>query len=190
MVATTALDQPPLPQPTIPFVRPDGLIDPAWHRWLFVFDKNMRLAFDDIDAIDIDKATAAQLRALTSDYFVGTAGITGAMEYVDAGNVSGNYTPDYTAFRNLKMTLTGNSTLKYPSASLTPVIGMSGMIEVVQDGTGGRTLGFDVPGTNGYVFPDGVAPTIDATLSRSTGIMYHIRSASRIWLCMPFRGVR
>jgi hypothetical protein len=133
-------------------------------------------------------ASAAEIRALAADKLIDTDGITAAAAYVAGGNVTGNLTPDFTQFINITYTQTGNVTLKFPSVAPTNVIGRSGFIEFVQDATGGRTL--DVENAVGYKYSEGTEISIDTTASRKNGVAYHIRSATEIWLSLPYKGCR
>jgi hypothetical protein len=67
-------------------------------------------------------------------------------------------TPDFGANQNFTVTLGGNRTLANPSNM---VVGQTGSIFLVQDGTGSRTLSF---GTY-YDFAGGTAPTLTTTAS-------------------------
>lgn len=138
----------------------------------------------------IPRATAAEVLALTSGKGIDTDSVKGANAYVTGAFVSGNPTPDFTAARNITYTLTGNSTFKFPAVALTPVVGMSGVIEFVQDGTGGKTLGYDVPGSSGYIFDDGTVIAIDSGANRKTKVGYHIRSTTIVELYLMGKGVR
>ena len=82
-------------------------------------------------------------------------------------------TPDFGANQNFTVTLAGNRTLANPSNK---VVGQTGSIFIVQDGTGSRTLSF---GTD-YEFVGGVAPTLTSTASAVDRIDYIIRSSTSI----------
>lgn len=84
---------------------------------------------------------------------------------------------------NFTVTLAGNRTLGNMS---NPVVGRSGMLEVVQDGTGTRTLSLSA----NYKTDVGGGFTIDTVASRKNGILYFVRSATEVWLSLPFKGVR
>ena len=82
-------------------------------------------------------------------------------------------TPDFGANQNFTVTLAGNRTLANPSNK---VVGQTGSIFVVQDGTGSRTLSY---GTD-YEFAGGTAPTLTTTASAVDRIDYIIRSSTSI----------
>ena len=82
-------------------------------------------------------------------------------------------TPDFSLGNNFTLTLGGNRTLANPT-NLTA--GQSGVILVLQDGTGSRTLSF-----GGYwKFPSGTAPTLTTTASAVDLLVYFVESSSRI----------
>ena len=82
-------------------------------------------------------------------------------------------TPDFGANQNFTVTLAGNRTLANPTNK---VVGQTGSIFVVQDGTGSRTLSY---GTD-YEFAGGTAPTLTTTASAVDRIDYIIRSSTSI----------
>jgi hypothetical protein len=82
-------------------------------------------------------------------------------------------TPDFGANQNFTVTLGGNRTLANPTNK---VVGQTGSIFIVQDGTGSRTLSY---GTD-YEFSGGTAPTLTTTASAVDRIDYVIRSSTSI----------
>jgi len=82
-------------------------------------------------------------------------------------------TPDFGANQNFTVTLAGNRTLANPT---NPVVGQTGSIFLVQDGTGSRTLSF---GTQ-YDFTGGTAPTLSTTAAAVDRIDYIVRTATSI----------
>jgi hypothetical protein len=82
-------------------------------------------------------------------------------------------TPDFGANQNFTVTLAGNRTLANPTNI---VVGQTGSIFLVQDGTGSRTLSF---GTY-YDFAGGTAPTISTTANAVDRIDYIVRTATSI----------
>jgi len=82
-------------------------------------------------------------------------------------------TPDFGANQNFTVTLGGNRTLANPTNK---VVGQTGSIFIVQDGTGSRTLSY---GTD-YEFAGGTAPTLTTTASAVDRIDYIIRSSTSI----------
>ena len=82
-------------------------------------------------------------------------------------------TPDFGANQNFTVTLAGNRTLANPTNI---VVGQTGSIFLVQDGTGSRTLSFYTY----YDFAGGTAPTISTTAAAVDRIDYIVRTATSI----------
>jgi len=82
-------------------------------------------------------------------------------------------TPDFGANQNFTVTLGGNRTLANPTNK---VVGQTGSIFVIQDGTGSRTLSFG----SDYDFENGVAPTLSSSANSVDRIDYVIRTSSSI----------
>lgn len=87
----------------------------------------------------------------------------------DAANIS----VDFGANQNFTVTLGGNRTLDNPTNI---VVGQTGSIFLVQDGTGSRTLSFDTY----YDFAGGTAPTVSTTANAVDRIDYIVRTATSI----------
>ena len=85
----------------------------------------------------------------------------------------GTVTPDFSLGNNFTLTLGGNRTLANPT-NLTA--GQSGVILVLQDGTGSRTLSFG----SYWKFPGGTAPTLTTTASAVDLLAYFVESSSRV----------
>ncbi len=100
-----------------------------------------------------------------------------AKTITDATN-TGNVTLDYDAGQNFVLTFTGNVTLVNPS---TESVGQTGIIVIIQDGTGSRTLSV---GTD-YEFPAGTAPTISTAANTTDIIPYCVIAANRVALGAP-----
>jgi hypothetical protein len=100
-----------------------------------------------------------------------------AKTVTDATN-TGNVTLDFDAGQNFVLTFTGNVTLVNPS---TESVGQTGIIVIIQDGTGSRTLSV---GTD-YEFPAGTAPTISTAANTTDIIPYCVVAANRIALGAP-----
>ena len=100
-----------------------------------------------------------------------------AKTITDATN-TGNVTLDYDAGQNFVLTFTGNVTLVNPT---TESVGQTGIIVIIQDGTGSRTLSV---GTD-YEFPAGTAPTISTAANTTDIIPYCVIAANRVALGAP-----
>jgi hypothetical protein len=82
-------------------------------------------------------------------------------------------TPDFALNNHYQVTLGGNRTLANPT---NVVAGQSGVIRVVQDGTGSRTLAY---GSN-WKFSNGAAPVLTTTINAVDLLVYFVESSSRI----------
>jgi len=82
-------------------------------------------------------------------------------------------TPDFSLNNHYEVTLGGNRTLANPT---NVVAGQSGVIRVVQDGTGSRTLAY---GSN-FKFSNGAAPVLTTTINAVDLLVYFVESSSRI----------
>jgi hypothetical protein len=82
-------------------------------------------------------------------------------------------TPNFNLANNFTVTLGGNRTLANPS-NLTA--GQSGVIWIVQDGTGGRTLSYG----SQWMFVDNADPVLSTAASAVDLLVYSVRSSSFI----------
>jgi len=82
-------------------------------------------------------------------------------------------TPDFSTGNNFTVTLGGNRTLANPTNT---TVGQSGVIYIVQDGTGSRTLGV---GTHWH-FPAGTAPTLTTTGGSVDVFAFSVRSSTSV----------
>ena len=82
---------------------------------------------------------------------------------------------DCTTANNFTVTLTGNTTLAFPT---NPQAGQSGILLVIQDATGGRTMAF----ASGFRFAGGTAPSLTATANAVDAIMYYVNSSNFIYI--------
>lgn len=85
-----------------------------------------------------DIATTSEIRTGTADKMLDAAGNYAANAPV-ASSGQGTWAPDFAAGRVFERTMTGNTTLADPTNA---VAGMSGVLFLLQDGTGNRTLGY------------------------------------------------
>lgn len=95
------------------------------------------------------------------------------------GNQTGTVTLDMSLANFTSFTATGNITLANPSNL---VAGQSGLIQMTQDGTGGRTLSLG----SQWKFAGGVAPTATATASAVDEYPYFVWSST--FISVLFRG--
>ena len=119
-------------------------------------------------------ASAAEYRSATASKLLAAANVWTAAELVtltDAATIA----VDLSTGINFTVTLGGNRTLGAPSNTK---VGQSGVIIVVQDGTGGRTLAYNAV----YKFAGGTAFSIDTTASRVSLLSYFVRNSSNIIL--------
>ena len=91
---------------------------------------------------------------------------------------SGGITLDFNAYQNFILTFTGNVTLDNPT---TETVGQSGIIVIIQDGTGSRTLSL---GTD-YETPGGTALTISTAANAVDIIPYFVKATGSIQLGAP-----
>ena len=91
---------------------------------------------------------------------------------------SGSITLDFDTYQNFVLTATGNITLANPS---TESVGQSGIIVLIQDGTGSRTLSL---GTD-YETAGGAGLTISTAASAVDVIPYFVKASGSIQLGAP-----
>jgi hypothetical protein len=82
-------------------------------------------------------------------------------------------TPDFSTGNNFTVTLGDNRTLANPTNA---TVGQSGVLYIVQDGTGSRTLGV---GTHWH-FPAGTAPTLTTTANAVDVFAFSVRSSTSV----------
>ena len=118
--------------------------------------------------------------ALTMDMSAAGKSIfgAGAVGATQTANASGSTTLDYDTYQNFVLTATGNVTLANPSTEST---GQSGVIVLIQDGTGSRTLS---TGTD-YEWPAGSTGTISTAASSVDVIPYFVDASNSILLGAP-----
>lgn len=80
---------------------------------------------------------------------------------------------DMSLGNQFQVTLGGNRTLGAPT---NVVAGQSGVIRVVQDGSGSRTLAYN----SVFKFPGGTAPTLTTAANAVDLLAYHVESTTRI----------
>ena len=102
--------------------------------------------------------------------------------YVDGNSASNvvtltdgaTITPDFSQGNNFSVVLGGNRTLANPTGITT---GQTGVIYVIQDGTGSRTLGIG----SHFHFSGGTAPTFTTTANAVDAIAFSVRSSTSIF---------
>jgi len=126
----------------------------------------------DINGGNIDGTTIGGSTAAAGTFTTATASTN-----TDTSN-SGNVTLDFSANQNHVLTLTGNVTLVNPG---TEIIGQSGFIVFIQDGTGGRTVSlgtdYETAGTAGL--------TLSSAASTTDIVPYVVAADNRILLGAP-----
>jgi hypothetical protein len=123
----------------------------------------------------------ATLLSVTSGVTVGSA--TTSMDLYVTGNAaagvhnlgskSSSFAIDMSTGNNYNFTIAGNITLNNPTNTQP---GQSGVIKILQDGTGSRTLAFG----GAWSFVDGTAPTISAGAGTTSVLLYYVVDSSEI----------
>lgn len=127
-------------------------------------------------------ATAAQIRNKTAGKGVQISTLYDAAAYVGLSDAA-TVVWDHNNGINFTVTLGASRTLAFPTNAK---IGQSGLIEVVQPGGGGASVGF----ASGFIFDQGVVPTVDTSAGRKTYLYYHCRDASNVLIGVAFKGAR
>jgi hypothetical protein len=124
----------------------------------------------------VQMATAAAFRANTA---TANLALSPAEVWTSAAEVTlsdgASIAVDWSTFINAIVTLGGNRTL---ANGTNEKPGQSGVIRVVQDGTGSRTLAF---GTD-YEFAGGTAPTLSTAAGANDLLFYYIISSTRVFI--------
>lgn len=117
-------------------------------------------------------ATAAEFQSNTASRLLAAGPVwtaAGAVTLTDGATV----TLDMSAAINAKVTLGGNRTLAVSNTK----VGQGGLLEVIQDGTGSRTLSY----TGGsFVFAAGAAPTLTTTASARDILAYQVLNDGKV----------
>ena len=145
-----------------------------------VFDGNaldFHIGLDDsADDLIIGKGSAlGTTPAISIDENLKTTFGGATVGATNTANATGSTTLDFDAYQNFVLTFTGNVTLANPS---TESVGQSGIIVIIQDGTGSRTIAI---GTD-YEWPAGTATTISTSANAVDIIPYFIKAANSIQL--------
>ncbi|MCP4184237.1 MAG: hypothetical protein GY761_13135 [Hyphomicrobiales bacterium] len=123
----------------------------------------------------LDETTAAQFRSNTADKLLSTDQVFDAMAEVTL-TYAATVAIDMDAFFDAVLTLTGNAILDNP----TNVKRQTGLIRVVQDATGSRTLSF----ASYYEFAGGSAPVLSTTANAEDLLFYKVLSSTRIFISL------
>ena len=126
-------------------------------------------------AASLDEATAAQFRSNTADKALSTDQVWASAEEVTLDGSTATTVVDMATFLNASLTLGANRTLQSPTNAKE---GQSGLIRIVQDGTGGRTLSF----ASNYEFAGGTAPTLSTDANAEDFLFYKVVSSTRIFI--------
>jgi len=102
----------------------------------------------------------------------------GVVGKTSTANATGSTTLDYDANQNFILTFTGNVTLANPS---TESVGQSGIIVIIQDGTGSRSI---ATGTD-YEWPAGTEPAISTAANSVDILPYFVDASNSILLGNP-----
>ena len=118
--------------------------------------------------------------SLTMDMSAAGKSIFGAAAVgaTQTANATGSTTLDFDTYQNFVLTATGNVTLANPS---TESAGQSGVIVLIQDGTGSRTLSTG----SDFEWPAGTAGTISTAASAVDVIPYLVDASNSILLGAP-----
>jgi hypothetical protein len=121
----------------------------------------------------LPEMTAAQYRANTADKLLSTDQTWAAAEEVtltDAATIA----VDMSTFLNAKVTLAGNRVLGQPTNTK---VGQCGVIRIIQDGTGTRTLTYHAD----WKFVGGIDPVLTTTAGATDLLFYQVIAANFIY---------
>lgn len=124
-------------------------------------------------AIQIWWATAANFLANAANKVLTANAVWSAAAEVgltDAATIA----VDMSTFINANVTLAGNRTLGQPSSTK---VGQSGVIRIVQDATGSRTLAYHAD----WEFAGGTAPVLSTAANSQDLLFYQVLAANRIY---------
>lgn len=118
------------------------------------------------------EASAAEYRAATALRALSAANVWAAAALVtltDAATIA----VDMSTFLNGTVTLAGNRAMGAPSNTK---VGQSGVIYIVQDATGSRTLSYNAV----WKFAGGTAPVLTTTANAVDALYYYVRTSTFI----------
>lgn len=117
-------------------------------------------------------STVSEFRSATASKLLPADIAWNAAAFVTLTDAS-NIAVDMSTGFNFQVTISANRTLANPTNTK---VGQSGVIVVIQDGTGGRTLAFD---TN-YKFANGTAPVISSGAGEYNFLFYYVYTSTFI----------
>ena len=148
----------------------DGSIDTAHYADNSITGAELADNIDIAGTLDVTGVT-------TLDAALTVAGSAVAGTITDTSN-TGNVTLDFSADNNFVLTLTGNTVLVNPT---TEIVGQSGFIVLIQDGTGSRTLAHG----NQFFTPANAGITLSAGAADVDILPYVVQAAGKILLGTP-----
>jgi hypothetical protein len=120
-----------------------------------------------------NEATVAEFRANTASKALSTDKVWSAADYVTLTQAT-TIAVDMALGLNFTTTMTGNRTLGAPTNTKN---GQCGVIEVIQDTTGGRTLAYN----SVWKFASGTAPVLSTAANARDLLFYQVFSSTRIY---------
>lgn len=128
----------------------------------------------------LDSEASEQVRINTTGVGIGTTNPSArlhvygnAVGFVNTLTDGATITPDFGSANNFTVTLGGNRTIANPTNM---VVGQSGFISIVQDGTGSRTVSWG----SYWDFPASTAPTLTTTANGVDVVAYYVRTTTSI----------
>ena len=121
-------------------------------------------------AINTNNSVGVNTTTSPSKFYVDGNSASNVVTLTDGATI----TPDFSQGNNFTVVLGGNRTLANPTGITT---GQTGVIYVIQDGTGSRTLGIG----SHFHFSGGTAPTFTTTANAVDAIAFSVRSSTSIF---------
>jgi hypothetical protein len=120
----------------------------------------------------LPKATAAEFRASVTDRLLATDQVWAAAAEVTLADAA-TIAVDLSTFINAVVSLAGNRVLGQPTNIK---VGQAGVIRIVQDATGSRTLGFHAD----WEFTGKLAPSLSLTAGANDLLFYQVLATGRV----------
>lgn len=139
------------------------------------FDVSLGTSLSFVGGTNIDTALTGGIMTVSVPKEL--TGPTAGKTLTDTTN-TGNITLDFNTYQNFVLTFTGDVTFVNPS---TESVGQSGIIVIIQDGTGSRTLGL---GTD-YETVGGSGITLSTAASAVDILPYFVKASGSIQLGAP-----